>query len=91
MSGSVTNFPIKCDSNAKNDPKTHCGLYTVDWGSSGMNRDVVYNLVDSFRKEEDQKRVKISDLKFYITGDKEDNGTARKVTLKMTLELIPRV
>jgi len=43
--------------------------------------------VDSFRADDDHKRIKISDLSFYITGD---DTNAPKVTLKMTLELMPR-
>lgn len=68
-----------CDDNAKKDKTVHCGLYV---GKNGN----YYNLVDAFRTEE-SKRVKITDLKFYITGD---DYNARKVTLKMTLQLMPR-
>lgn len=63
----------------KKDKTVHCGLYV---GKNGN----YYNLVDAFRTEE-SKRVKITDLKFYITGD---DYNARKVTLKMTLQLMPR-
>lgn len=41
------------------------------------------NLVDAFTPK-DKKRVKITDLKFYISGGE---GMTKKVTLKMTLEL----
>lgn len=61
--------------------KRNCGLITdKDW--------INYNLVDAFREEEWKKRVRITDLKFYITGGDND---ANKVTLKMTLELAPRI
>ncbi len=48
---------------------------------------VGYNLVDSFRVRDEEKRVKITDLGLYVTGDVHQTP---KVTLKMTLELMPR-
>ncbi len=70
-----------CSEADKANVRTHCGLYLI--------RDVTnlsdgYNLVDSFQIEDSKKRVRIRDLKFYISGEEND---ARKVTLKMTLEL----
>jgi hypothetical protein len=44
--------------------------------------------VDSFNPEENQKRVKIEDLKFYVSGD--SINTSRKVLVNFTLSLIPR-
>lgn len=64
----------------KQDLNTHCGLYIWENGNA-------YNLVDSFRSEESRKRVKISDLKFYVSGGDHD---MKKVTLKMTLQLMAR-
>ena len=58
----------------------HCGLYLRE-------NDEYYNLVDAFRSDEKSKRVKITDLRFFVTGD--DHNT-HKVTLKMTLELMRR-
>lgn len=59
----------------------HCGLYLWENGKTP------YNLVDSFRADDDKKRVTIQDLKFYVTGG---DNSANKVTLKMTLALIPQ-
>ncbi len=69
----------------KTDPKIHCGLYLVDYADNGTNG---YNLVDSFTPEESRKRVKISNLRFYISGD--GITTAHKIVLSMDLALIPR-
>ncbi len=74
----------RCIWTVQTDPQTHCGLYFVlpwdNWQNS-------YNLVDSFIPEEDRKRVKIEDLKFYISWWE---FTTKKVTLVMTLGLMPR-
>jgi type II secretory pathway pseudopilin PulG len=71
--------------NTKTDPKIHCGLYVVmPWD----NGEDWYNLVDSFVPEESKKRVKITDLRFYISGWE---STTKKVTLVMTLALMPRI
>ncbi len=70
---------------AKTDNKIHCGLYFVSPWDNWVNW---YNLVDSFIPEETRKRVKIQDLKFYISGWE---FTTKKVTLVMTLILMPRV
>ncbi len=70
----------------KTDPKIHCGLYKVwrdDNGTSG------WNLVDSFVPEEEKKRVKIEDLKFYVSGD--GISSEKKVTLVFTVALMPRI
>lgn len=74
-----------CEAVDKIDPKTHCGLYLVN-GSDYTN---AFNLVDSFIPEESQKRVKIENLKFYISGD--GKNTEKKVTLIFTLALMPRI
>ena len=71
--------------NTKTNPKIHCGLYLVDYTDNGANG---YNLVDSFNPDESRKRVKISDLRFYVSGD--GISTAHKVMLQMDLSLIPR-
>ncbi len=52
--------------NTKTNPKIHCGLYLVDYLDNGLNG---YNLVDSFNPDESRKRVKITDLRFYVSGD----------------------
>lgn len=65
----------------KTDPRIHCGLYL-------LRGTEYYNLVDSFIGEESKKRIKIDDLRFYVSG----NGMAtKKVTLVMTLALMPRI
>lgn len=76
-----------CSDADKADTSVHCGLYRI----IGDDRSTGYNLVDAFRERETMKRVKISDLKFYITGTDDDNTyNTPKVTLKMTLTLMPR-
>ena len=74
-----------CTDIDKKDPKIHCGLYKV----TGTDYASAFNLVDSFVPEEEKKRVKIEDLKFYISGD--GLSTEKKVTLVFTLALMPRV
>ena len=69
----------------KTDPRLHCGLYLVDYSDNGVNG---YNLVDSFNPDESRKRVKITNLRFYLSWD--GVGTAHKVMLNMDLSLIPR-
>lgn len=71
---------IPCGDADKDDIQTLCALYLGENGE-------FYNLVDSFRADESAKRVKVTDAKFFISGDER---TAQKVTLKMTLELMPR-
>ncbi len=68
----------------KTDSRIHCGLYLVDYADNGLSS---YNLVDSFTPLESRKRVKVSNLKFYISGD--GISTAHKVLLSMDLTLIP--
>lgn len=74
-----------CSGARKSDPKIHCGLYFLDYSDNGANG---YNLVDSFNPDESRKRVKIEDLKFYVSGD--SINTSRKVLLNFTLSLMPR-
>lgn len=50
----------------KSSAKIHCGLYLVKYNDNGLN---AYNLVDSFNPDEKNKRVKISNLRFYLSGD----------------------
>lgn len=70
--------------NIKTDPKIHCGLYLVNYDNNGS---LGYNLVDSFIPDETRKRVKVTNLRFYVSGD--GVGTAYKVLLSMDLALIP--
>lgn len=81
------NWTRSCDPGIKNDLTTHCGLYFFDKTDADPAKHISYNLVDSFRSEENRKRVKISDLKFYVSGGDHD---MKKVTLKMTLQLMAR-
>ena len=74
--------------NRKTDPRIHCGLYFIDYSMTGIAR--AYNLVDSFTPDEDKKRVKITNLRFYVSGDGQSPGTAHKVLLSKDLALIPR-
>ena len=74
-----------CDTVDKMDKKTHCWLYMLQ-GSDYSN---AFNLVDSFIPEETKKRVKIEDLKFYVSGD--GKNTEKKVTLVFVLALMPRI
>ena len=69
----------------KTDPRIHCGLYLVNYDDNGIYS---YNLVDSFTADEAKKRVKITNLRFYISGD--GVHTSHKVMLSMDLALIPR-
>lgn len=71
-----------CDSNDKNNPEKNCWLYLVKQNSDwSLN---YFNLVDSFRENENEKRVKINDLKFEISGWEND---VKKVALKMKVSL----
>lgn len=74
-----------CDTVDKITPKTHCGLYLVH----GTDYANAFNLADGFIPEESKKRVKIEDLKFYVSGD--GKNTEKKVTLVFTLALMPRI
>lgn len=74
-----------CSGTRKSDPKIHCGLYFLEYSDNGENG---YNLVDSFNPLESRKRVKIENLKFYISGD--GVNTSRKVWLDFTLSLMAR-
>ena len=69
----------------KTDPRLHCWLYLVNYTDNGS---LGYNLVDSFTPDESRKRVKIANLRFYVSGD--GVNTAHKVLLSMDLALIPR-
>jgi hypothetical protein len=71
--------------NRKTDSRIHCGLYFIDYSMTGVAH--AYNLVDSFTPDESRKRVKITNLTFYVSGGE---GTAHKVLLSMDLALIPR-
>lgn len=73
----------------KNNKSTHCWLYIVRWVDGTDKYKNAFNLVDSFIPEEEKKRVKIEDMKFYISGD--GVTTEKKVTLVFTLALMPRV
>ncbi len=77
-----------CDAPRKNDPREHCWLYEII-GSSAQSYQDAFNLVDSFIPEESKKRVKIRDLRFFISWD--GVKTERKVTLVFTLTLMPRI
>lgn len=55
----------------------------------GSDYSNAFNLVDSFIPEETKKRVKIEDLKFYVSGD--GKNTEKKVTLVFVLALMPRI
>lgn len=71
-----------CDSDDKNNPEKNCWLYLVKQNSDwSLN---YFNLVDSFRENENEKRVKINDLKFEISGWEND---VKKVALKMKVSL----
>jgi hypothetical protein len=68
----------------------HCGLYMVNNFNSGTpGYSDAWNLVDSFIPEEGKKRVKIQNMKFYVSWD--GISTERKVTLVFTLVLMPRI
>lgn len=66
-----------CTESDKKNINVHCGLYIFDGTKS-------HNLVDAFTPLDENKRVKITDLAFYVSGSETTN---KKVTLKMTLEL----
>lgn len=69
--------PSKCTNDDKENINIHCGLYIWKNGT-------YINLVDAFTPWDENKRVKITDLAFYVSGNE---TTSKKVTLKMTLEL----
>lgn len=75
----------RCLDADKKNPQIHCWLYNID-GTSWWEP---FNLIDTFIPEEDKKRVKVEDLKFYISWD--GVTTEKKVTLVFTLALMPRV
>jgi type II secretory pathway pseudopilin PulG len=74
-----------CTGIRKLDPKIHCGLYFLDYIDNGANG---YNLVDSFNPDESRKRVKVEDLKFYVSWD--GISTSRKVLVNFTLSLMAK-
>lgn len=67
------------------NPLKHCWLYIVNNGDFLW----AFNIVDSFIPEEEKKRVKIEELRFYISGD--GNTSEKKVTIVFTLSLMPRI
>lgn len=77
-----------CSEDDKKNPEISCGLFlATEKPKSDPNEATDYNyfnLVDSFRENENEKRVKINDLKFEISGWEND---VKKVTLKMTVSL----
>ena len=90
-SKSGTTLPVQlvpCTSEYKNDIRTHCGLYRIPWKDGSWKWDESLNLADSFIPDESKKRVKIEDLKFFISWN---DFTAKKVTLNFTLSLMPRI
>ncbi len=82
----------RCKESDKNTKTVHCWLYVMP---ATLGPELVpefteaYNLVDSFIPEEEKKRVKIENMKFYISWDGET--TEKKVTLVFTLALMPRI
>ena len=68
----------------KSNSKIHCGLYFVE-GNNFVNS---YNLVDSFHPDDNRKRVKIEDLKFYVSGD--GISSARKVVIVFDIGLMAK-
>ncbi len=84
-----------CTPIEKKDRVTQCWLYSIPSSilaiTDTLNPDFsqAFNIVDSFIPEEEKKRVKIEDLKFYISWD--GNTTEKKVTLVMSLILMPRI
>jgi hypothetical protein len=68
----------------RSDSRVHCGLYRV------VGNDYVgsMNLVDSFIPDELKKRVKITNMRFYVSGD--GIKTEKKVTLVLSLRLMTR-
>ena len=77
-----------CSASDKADPKIFCWLYLIKDSDGDDRFKNAYNLVDSFVPEEPKKRVKITELKFYISWGE---STTKKVTLVMTLALMPRI
>ena len=69
----------------KSDPQIHCWLYVVTW----VDYIWGFNIVDSFVPEEEKKRVKVEDMRFYLSGD--GIHAEKKVTLVFTLALMPRI
>lgn len=74
-----------CTGIRKTDSSIHCGLYFVNYSDNWANW---YNLVDSFNPDESKKRIKVTDLKFNVSGD--GINVNRKVVMNFTLELMPR-
>ena len=69
---------------ARSDSRIHCGLYRV----IGTDYAGSMNLVDSFIPDELKKRVKLTNMRFYISGD--GIKTEKKVTLVFSLRLMSR-
>jgi hypothetical protein len=58
----------ECSPLDKSDPKIYCGLYLVKgFNTSSPGYADAWNIVDSFVPEESRKRVKIEDMKFYVS------------------------
>lgn len=74
-----------CTPEDRKNPKMHCWLYLHEPSAIDYTKDE--NLVDSFILDDTKKRVKVSDLRFYISGDE---FTEKKVTLVFTLSLMER-
>lgn len=68
----------------RSDSRIHCGLYRV----IGTDYAGSMNLVDSFIPDELKKRVKLTNMRFYINGD--GIITEKKVTLVFSLRLMSR-
>jgi hypothetical protein len=61
-------YLVPCEGSIKTDPKIHCGLYVVDgFNTLTPGYKDAFNLVDSFIPDEDKKRVKIENFRFYLS------------------------
>lgn len=78
-----------CTGSIKTDRSIHCGLYLIKDSASPTAYSDAENLIDSFIPEEKKKRVKVEDMKFYISWD--GITTERKATLVFSLALMPRI
>ncbi len=89
----ISGILSRCSVLDKLDKNQHCGLYVMPASIAGWilspSFSEGFNLVDSFVPEENRKRVKLEDLTFYISWD--GIHTEKKVTLVLTLALMPRI